>query len=115
MVFMAAAWLTSTPFGSPVEPEVPVCITPIVGEDYMVYRDLGIPIATDIMTWQGGAGFFNGAHVTNNAPEGSQTFLVDAASWAGWGWDCPCPRTSSGPWAGSWSFIRAPARGPWPP
>ncbi|MFH0879472.1 MAG: hypothetical protein V2A34_07135 [Lentisphaerota bacterium] len=71
--------------GMPVEPEVPVCITPIVGEDYNVFRDAGIPGGTDIMTWQGGSAFFNGAHVTNIAPEGTQVFLVDSASWAGWG------------------------------
>ncbi len=71
--------------GMPVEPETLVSITPVVGPDYRVYRDAGIPMATDIATWQGGAATFNGQHVTNNAPEGTQTFLVDAASWAGWG------------------------------
>ncbi len=71
--------------GMPVEPEVPVCITPIVGEDYMVYRDAGIPMNTDIMTWDGGSAYFNGAYVTNGAPEGNEVFFVNSASWAGWG------------------------------
>ncbi len=71
--------------GMPVEPEQPVSVTPLVGPDYRVFRDAGIPPGTDVGTWQGGTATFNGKYVTNNAPEGSETFLTECASWAGWG------------------------------
>ncbi len=71
--------------GMPVEPELMIAVSPVVGGDYVVYRDAGLPAGFDVSTWAGGATTFDGSYTGGNAPEGAKCFLTACSSWAGWG------------------------------
>ncbi len=71
--------------GLPVEPEIVVNVSSIVGGDFVLYRDSGIADGVIISTWAGGATTFNGDYVGGTPPEGTKCFLTDGSSWAGWG------------------------------
>ncbi|OGV43413.1 MAG: hypothetical protein A2X46_13410 [Lentisphaerae bacterium GWF2_57_35] len=71
--------------GLALKEETTVIVTPIVGGDYAIYRDLGIPAGSDIFTWDGGSSSFDGNYAGATPPEGSLCFRADTATWAGWG------------------------------
>jgi hypothetical protein len=71
--------------GAAFKEETTVIVTPVVGGDYVVYRDLGIPAGSDIFTWDGGSTIFDGNYAGATPPEGSKCFRTDTATWAGWG------------------------------
>ncbi len=71
--------------GVAMKAETAVSVSPVIGYDYNVYRDSGLPLGCDILTWQGGTTTFDGNYTGGSAPEGSKCFLTTCSSWAGWG------------------------------
>lgn len=63
------------------------CTYPIVIDKlpYSVYSDTGIPSGTDVWTWDGGSGSFEGKYTGEAPPEGTECFKTYSANWAGWG------------------------------
>ena len=52
---------------------------------YWVYHDDGVPPDSQVYTWHGGGGSFNGQCTEITPPEGVYSFKTTSANWAGWG------------------------------
>ena len=76
-----------TPDGKPFMPETRVTISSLSsgGDTFGVYSDAGIPLATQILTWQGGTASFNGDYLGETPPEGVKCFQTIGNYWQGWG------------------------------
>ncbi len=71
--------------GIALKAETTVIVSPVVGGDFVAYRDAGLPVGCDVYTWQGSAATFDGNYAGGTPPEGSKCFRTDSSSWAGWG------------------------------
>ena len=57
----------------------------VTGPFYLVYDDSGIPPDSEVWTWHGGNGTFDGDYTGETPPEGNKCFKTYSANWAGWG------------------------------
>ena len=72
--------------GAPIEPETVIEVTSIVGGDYVVYSDDGIPANASIFTWSGSGGTWDAEYSLFPAPEGEESFYaLSIIDYIGWG------------------------------